>query len=115
MTPIPAVSSKFPGNADLTNIVTVAISTRVALTLADLIVIIATWVKMFNQVRNAMHLRTEVRASTIMLTDGEPISLWLLRIISQEPLRRQFLFHVSPNDALQVRQSYTNFQNVTLR
>ena len=42
--------------------------------LADLIVIVVTWMKMGRQVWDAMRLKQEMKVSTIMLTDGASTS-----------------------------------------
>ena len=49
---------------------TVALLTRIPLMLADLIVILVTWIKMGRQVWDAMRLGQDMKVSTILLTDG---------------------------------------------
>ena len=48
----------------------VSILTRVSLLLADLIVIVATWIKVHSQVRESFNLRIESKTSAVMLTNG---------------------------------------------
>ena len=50
---------------------TVTVSARICLILADVIVIVATWVKMHRQVRDTMQLQLRTNTSCVMLTDGE--------------------------------------------
>ena len=50
--------------------VKVAILTRVSLILADVVVIVATWVKVQSHVRSARRLRIGMRASTVVFKDG---------------------------------------------
>ena len=53
----------------------VAIITRGSLILADIIVIVATWLKVYEQFRDAWHsgIRIRMSVSTVMLADGVPI------------------------------------------
>ena len=48
-----------------------AILTRGSLILADIIVIVATWINVRNQVREALDLHIESKTSIVMLTNGK--------------------------------------------
>ena len=67
-----SVPPKFEQRPRVLIIVEVAILTRGSLILADIVVIIATWMKVHGQVRNALHSRVRVHMSVsmVMLTDG---------------------------------------------
>ena len=49
----------------------VTLLTRITLVLSDVIVVLVTWVKMYSQVKDAMRLHLDLKASTIMLSDGK--------------------------------------------
>ena len=71
---------------------TVGIATRVSLIVADIVVIIASWIKTHGLIRDV--LRFDCGTSFVMLADGARTSHETTMIL-RSVFRREFVFHVS--------------------